>query len=243
MIDLKSLELKSILPSSLSSDPKTVAMADAISSLSQKLASDIALVLLLPRIDTMPENIVDYLAWQYHVDFYQADLSLDAKRKLVKNSTIWHRHKGTKWAVEQVVSTVFEHPAHVEEWFEYGGDPYKFKITASGFENIQQLVSAIKTVKNTRSHLDSINVDVNPKTIPDDADTTCYVGIVNLIGGRSRIGLSSPDDVQQIAYVGSAHQQAGRMRIGIPAPPAMEPQSYAGIVRLVTGAVEIGGIR
>lgn len=95
----------------------------------------------------MPENIVDYLARQYHVDFYQADLSLDAKRKLVKNSIIWHRHKGTKWAVEQVVSTVFEHPAHVEEWFEYGGDPYKFKITASGFENIQQLVSAIKTVK------------------------------------------------------------------------------------------------
>lgn len=240
MIDLKSLELKSILPSSLSSDKKTAAMADAISSLSQKLASDIALVLMLPRIDTMPENIVDYLAWQYHVDFYQADLSLDAKRKLVKNSIIWHRHKGTKWAVEQVISTAFEHPAHVEEWFEYGGDPYKFKITASGFENIQQLMTAIKTVKNTRSHLESVTADLNPDV---EADSMMYVGLLNLRGGRKRIGIPSPPDAGSSLYAGIIEQRAGRRIVGSSRPPDAGSSLYAGVVSCRIGTITIGGIR
>lgn len=35
------------------------------------------LVLLLPRLDQLPENLVDELAWQYHVDFYDYAASLD----------------------------------------------------------------------------------------------------------------------------------------------------------------------
>ena len=125
------------------------------------LASDnVPLALIYPKIDELAENVVDNLAVQLHVDFYDYTLPVAKKRALVKQSIAWHQIKGTKAAVEQVIQTVFNQ-GHVQEWFEYGGSPYHFRVDVIESDDIDaatigQVVKAINSTKNVRSWLDGI---------------------------------------------------------------------------------------
>jgi hypothetical protein len=86
-------------------------------------------------------------------------MDLETKRKLIKQSIAWHRMKGTPAAVEAVVSAAFD-TSTVQEWWEYGGKPYFFKVvtedatTNSG--TIERMKRAIESIKNTRSWLEKI---------------------------------------------------------------------------------------
>ncbi len=117
-------------------------------------------VSIYPRIDELSSNLIDALAIQMHVDFYDTTLPLEKRRALVKNSVRWHMRKGTKGVVQELVQTVFDSGV-VYEWFEYGGEPYYFKVellTAPQMtiENINLLAKVINTVKNVRSWLESL---------------------------------------------------------------------------------------
>lgn len=161
MIDIYTVKLLDILPESIRSDPQVRAMSEAISSELRAVSAAIAETILLPRIDELAEEIVDLLAYQQHVDFYEADLVLQQKRDLAKQSVAWHRRKGTKWAVEQVVSIIFQN-AIVSEWFEYGGEPYFFRVeteeTLKAETDLDRLVRLIDATKNTRSWLENITI-------------------------------------------------------------------------------------
>ncbi len=131
------------------------------------------LVLLYPRIDELESELVDALAIALHVDYYDASLPIDKRRALVKNSTRWHMRKGTKGVVQEMVATVWD-GCNVEEWFEYGGEPYYFRvvnITAAHVDEdvIRKVLRAIYATKNERSWLEGLN-------FLREADSTVYVG-------------------------------------------------------------------
>lgn len=170
---LQTISLTDILPPNLLLDEKVKAAALSFDTKLTETVDEVKYCLHLPRLDELPETVLDLLAWQWHVDFYQpTDLDIDKKRELIKKSIAWHRMKGTPAAVEAVVSAAFE-KSEVKEWFEYGGEPYHFKIiTENVTTDVQELSSikdAINTVKNTRSWLDAIefllhladNIDFN----------------------------------------------------------------------------------
>jgi len=159
--DIYSVSLLDMMPQSLLDDPFIRAMAKALDPELKAISSEIELCLLYQRIDYLPEKIVDHLAWQLHVDFYEPDLTLQQKRELVKTSIPWHRHKGTKWAVEQVASIIFRN-ARVTEWFEYGGDPYYFRVVldwANGHIKLDQLIRVVNATKNERSWLQDVSIE------------------------------------------------------------------------------------
>lgn len=114
---------------------------------------------LYSRIDDLPEEFLNHLAYQFHVDFWDKDLPIHKKRTLIKNSIKYHKHKGTPYAVEQLLSDVFN-DTWLKEWFEYGGRPYFFKIFTRDFISSEKMfkdfIRALFTVKNTRSWLDEI---------------------------------------------------------------------------------------
>jgi len=117
--DLKSVSLLDILPPNLLADKQLYAAARALDDELQKITVATRNALLLPRLDELSEEVIDLLAWQWHVDFYEpVGMDIETKRKLIKNSIAWHRIKGTPAAVEQVVSAVFD-TSHVQECFEY----------------------------------------------------------------------------------------------------------------------------
>lgn len=159
MYTLDDYKIRDNLPSSI--DRQNIRdLAEVLDVKLQEINAMSELILLYPRIDELPENLIDALAEQFHVDFYDAEMSLQQKRTVVKNSIAWHRRKGTPSVVEEMVQTVFE-SAHVEEWFEYGGEPYHFRVTLitaplTDKAVLERLVDAINKTKNVRSWLEYV---------------------------------------------------------------------------------------
>ena len=152
--------LLDIVPENLLEDKHIRKITEVIDAELKDVYPETAYPALISRIDELDSDTIDSLAWQWHVDFYDQNLSLNKRRALVKNSIRWHIKKGTKAAVEEMVQTVFE-SGRVTEWFEYGGEPYHFKIDLLSAprivqEDLEKVVRVINSVKNTRSWLDSL---------------------------------------------------------------------------------------
>lgn len=81
--------------------------------------------------------------YDFKVDWWDGDYSLEEKRRTLKDSWRVHRMLGTKAAVETAISAIYPNSA-VKEWFEYGGRPYYFKleINATGSRAIGEKLFA-----------------------------------------------------------------------------------------------------
>ena len=161
MNEIYHVSLKEILPSSISSDEEVQRTAKAIEENLNMASRLIPMTAVYARIDELPESVLDALAWQLHVDVYDEDMSLAKKRKLVKNAIKDHKYKGTPWAVKSVVEVLLNY-AKVEEWYEYGGSPFHFRVSGESGpipngDKLQRLVDAINEVKNVRSWLDGVS--------------------------------------------------------------------------------------
>jgi len=90
--------------------------------------------------------------------------SEEIKRNVVRSSVQVHRRKGTVFAVKEAVRAVYS-DSEIQEWFQYGGNPYHFKIgvfAGSGEGFSYQLTDEIKAVafsaKNVRSKLEAVQI-------------------------------------------------------------------------------------
>ena len=158
--ELQSTSLLDILPENLLADAQVYAAARALDDELQKVTAATRDALILPRIDELSEEVVDLLAWQWSVDFYDELKSLAEKRNAVKQSIAMHRIKGTRRAVELALHMVYT-SGEVSEWFEYGGRPYYFRVRfiepeSIHTEDVDRVIRIINAVKNTRSWLESI---------------------------------------------------------------------------------------
>ena len=157
---IASLSLLDILPENLLADKQVYAAAKSLDDELQRVTASCVEVLHLPRLDELPEAVVDLLAWQWHVDFYEPDADIRVKRRLVRESIAWHRIKGTKSAVEGMIRTIFQGGV-VTEWFDYGGEPYHFRVDLLSApkmtpENTERLLYVVNASKNVRSVLDEL---------------------------------------------------------------------------------------
>ena len=122
------------------------------------------MVLVLPMIDHLPEAALDELAWQYHVDAYDATAAPAEKRRMIKSSFTVHKYKGSVYAVKQLVDSVFGAQANIIEWFDYDGQPYHFKVEVycidrgAGEADIRRAEQLVEAGKNLRSILDEIRL-------------------------------------------------------------------------------------
>lgn len=163
MTSIRDIRLADILPPNIAKDPKVSAAAQALDGELQAVTAAVDQCLLLARIDELPEPVIDQLAWQFHVDFYEPDLPLEQKRALVKRALDWHKRKGTPAVVEEAIGSIFGR-AKIEEWYEYGSDPYKFRVQVdveaygATEEMLARLERLIQTTKNKRSWLEVINI-------------------------------------------------------------------------------------
>lgn len=146
-----------LLPISLTKDPVVIAMYEAVAIQLQEAYEEAHAVVDIVNVDKLPELMLDLIAYEKHVDFYDDELSLMQKRELIKSSVSWHRKKGTRQSVEQLLK-VFFNKVYIDEWFEYGGKPYFFKIEASTEEfssnSKVRLLRMVESTKNLRSKLE-----------------------------------------------------------------------------------------
>lgn len=171
-------ELLKLLPYSLLQDPVLVAIAEAVEIQLNQAYQEAEDIYNLVDIDKMPEALLDLLAFEKHVDFYEVELPIKQKRELVKTSIKWHRKKGTRGAVEDVVSIIYKN-AQVFEWFEYGGEEYRFKIEVDepfiANEDMNRLKRMVEATKNKRSWLEYVAVKMQQtQYIELEAATSYY---------------------------------------------------------------------
>lgn len=125
---LDDINFRDLLPDSVRDDKTISAAADALDDELRKVNSLLDTPALYERLDDLPEEAVDALAWQYHVDFWEPDLDLSRKRDLVRQSIAWHKYKGTVWAVRHALiwagfgdAEILEHKHLVQSWMDAGG--------------------------------------------------------------------------------------------------------------------------
>lgn len=112
--------------------------------------------------DLAPAHILPWLAWALSVDDWSDNWSETIRRNVIKASVDIHRKKGTIGALKKALQAFNYTNIKVEEWFEYGADPYFFRVffdvREPGFDvNIlPQVQKVIESTKNARSHLESL---------------------------------------------------------------------------------------
>lgn len=154
------------LPEALRQDEQMQALAAGIAEVLAARPAEIDRLLIYPRIDELLEDLLDRLAYDFKVDWWDAEYSLAEKRQTLKDNWQVHRRLGTKAAVERAIAAIYPE-TKVLEWFEYAGEPYHFKLeinlTGSDFdlERQQRVLDRVAYYKNLRSHLDGIEyVDI-----------------------------------------------------------------------------------
>lgn len=161
MIDLENSQITQILPDILKNDAEVAAISYAIHMQMIDIIKYSKRISVYASVDELPEDIVDLLAVESRSQYYKEDLELSRKREIVKKTLLWYHKAGTPAAVQELMEAVFGE-GEVIEWFDYGADPYKFKVktNATMTPNINEEFSAlIKQVKNARSHIDSIEIE------------------------------------------------------------------------------------
>ena len=160
MNDLYKFKLKDTLPSSIANDANVQALAEVVTLRLMALMPFVDRLTILSHLDELSTPILDELAWQLHVDFYEEAVAREQKIKLILSSIAWHRRKGTVGLVEEAIGELYSDCEVLENWDYDGGKPYHFKLQMSGYmmtPNIRERVLRIlEFVKNKRSWLDGI---------------------------------------------------------------------------------------
>lgn len=162
---LGSVDLLALQTAAMKQDPTTKAMSAAVTPELNKVSGQINKCLITSRINELSEDVLDELAFEYHVDWYDYTASIEVKRALIKNSDKVHMYLGTDWAVEQVVQDYFG-DGKVENWYEYdGGEPGHFRIVTNNAavtgDAVQKLITVLRKVKRKSAWLDEIIVVQN----------------------------------------------------------------------------------
>jgi len=144
-------------PPVLKADERAAAIGEVMA---EQLAKNRMLcdkTMIYPAIDALSEEILDALAYDFNVEWYDYEGTLEEKRRTIKECISVHRYKGTKYAVETALKSVYE-TVKVQEWFEYGGEPYHFKVViydhTNDTEKRQRVLAKVHYYKNLRSHLE-----------------------------------------------------------------------------------------
>lgn len=137
---------QSLLPPLLAKDPFWRAFEQLLDRIEKKF--DLTKV-LTSFIDIVDASVLPHLAKAFHVlgiegwDYAKTDRE---KRDLLKQAVELHRYKGTPWAVRQSIKRI--NPVlDIQEWFEYGGEPYYFRLTGDIKISLAQAVRLFYTIE------------------------------------------------------------------------------------------------
>ena len=241
--------LAAILPESILQDEKLLASAKALDRELAKLSEAVIETLHLPRIDELPEHVVDLLGWQFHVENYGMSLPLEVKRELVKTSILVHRRKGTKYAIETTVSQFFS-PVEAVPWHEYGGHPFTFRLSFQSYEGfseergiafLRKIVNDVKSERDRLGYAGEPTVSFECELRMDDDEGMIRVNVVPYRNGKHSIHhIEPPDESEMLAYSATGFHRQGRHAITIgPAELSVETPLFSGLATFRAGKIRI----
>lgn len=160
---INDLDLERFLPAFMREDKNFQGMIYALEKELKRINECNNLIKLYINIDNIDEHILDELAWQFNVPEYDVQYSVDIKRSIIKDCLSIHHRRGTVSAVKEVAEKIFGN-AEIQEWFDYGGQPFHFKVSTTNIssddEMIARFIKTVQETQNVRSHLDEVTIEV-----------------------------------------------------------------------------------
>ncbi len=191
--------------------PNSTATERAISSTLSRTDSINVPIRALWRPQECPARLLPWLAWALSVDEWDEQWSEVQKRNAIDASVYLHRHKGTPAAVQRAVDLIFD-DAEVQEWFNYGGQPFHFRVVSEGAftseRDYQRLIRLIESAKNARSWLEAIVIRSRITQAITLATATAQ-GVHTRMGPRPATPRNAPSEIN----TGSAQHCASRVRV------------------------------
>lgn len=162
MTNLNGSRLTDFLPASLSAEPEIQAFSYAIGKQIEKLCTYADAAKTYAAIDSLPDGILDILAVELRTPAYLENYPTATKRSLIKGTLTFYMQMGTRAAVNKIIDAIFG-TGITWEWFEYGGNPYHFKVVTTADisgEQYTRFIQALNSVKNVRSILDEVIIAI-----------------------------------------------------------------------------------
>lgn len=160
MNKIKDADFLTTFPPALRQDESMLALGRLIAEELHITAEETRKNIIYANIEELSETWLDVLAYDLHVDWYDYDYPIEAKRAIIRDSVRVHQKLGTKAAVEMALGGI--HPqSEIEEWFDYNGEPFRFRIvldtTKSRVEaDYDEIVKTVDIYKRLTAHLDGL---------------------------------------------------------------------------------------
>lgn len=163
MILLQDARITDALPRVLVKEPWAQAMAYAVNRQLALLLTYAEGVMIQASIEKMPDKVLDILAEELRLPYYDPSYTTSVKRGLVRGGLQYWATAGTPESLTKILTNIFG-DAEIEEWFEYGGDPGYFRIlttnpNVSG-ETLEQFRKTAQDVKRLSAWMEEVLVDL-----------------------------------------------------------------------------------
>ena len=124
---LKDARIVDGLPRILAKQPWVRALSNAMGVVHEMTMAFADRSQIYTDIDHAAENVLDALAANWKIDWYDTGYNIEQKRSIVKTALAVRRTMGTVAAVKDQADSI-RPGTTVVEWFEYGGKPGNFRM-------------------------------------------------------------------------------------------------------------------
>lgn len=149
-------------PEALQNTDPLHALAQVAAEAMTDLKRENARLAVYRMLDTADESLLDILARDFNILWYDGSAPLEVKRAVVMNAFFVWRTVGTAAAVKQAITDAYG-PAELTEWFEnpFSAGPTTFRLTIEPNEfpseaMIEKMVRQIEIFGNVRSYLEQM---------------------------------------------------------------------------------------
>lgn len=154
-------EMSKLFPAFLLSDRNGRAVAEGFYAGMKLMREKVQESLrLMTDVNAMPEWRLDEMAWELGI-LYDYNADVEAKRRWIAKATPLFSYLGTPKAIYDFLEGYFD-SVQLEESWDYGGEPFHFRVTVTGEwneKNAAWVEKAVAAAKNVRSVLDEVSVD------------------------------------------------------------------------------------
>ena len=164
--DLRDARLVDAVPRVVAGQDWVRALSEAVGVLHERTLRYIDDSQIYTSLDTATEPVLDALAINWKVDWYDTGYSVEQKRRIIKTALTVRRLMGTVGAVKLQADAIYP-GTMLEEWFEYGGQPGTFclyiNVTDTTEEHPAIIYSPAEmerrliTAKRWSAHLESLS--------------------------------------------------------------------------------------
>ena len=203
-----------ILPSLLRNDKFSRDVAELLNVYLDEIGEMYSNLFLMRNLDKFNDSVLDEIAKDRSIVWYDSLLPTDRKRDMIKNYRLVYRTLGSEKAVLQLVQDYFGSSGSVTNWHTYDGAHHRFKITINNLyfatEYLYRFLDSLQWVKSADTWLDELIINRR-------STQSMFVNMATnkILEGRIDIKPKKEDFVEYFSFIGFATNKTSKIKIDI----------------------------